>query len=470
MNAKPSTPTGQLQLATTPPSLRHTYATESSIADRVGWHEKFTDVMNRRMWKKGQEPLPSDESPEKPGTEVQGQPQRPYQEPTSVVDDPDYTPAVSGEGLEMIGGPTGWWEEAWDEQHQYRGFMRSTPLNKGTEIWAAIERALVEAVTLAQGPRRLRRLVENRPRSLKVAPIGDFNLSQADNGEFTLQWRRQEDETDLRIFLYKSALKNKEFQDSEQRVDGMPVQDEADEDVDKVTLSEPDNGLPMTSSMDPAADSDHRRAAKDWTSLERTEDRLSRVAAMQIEDKPLLEAPVEEPVFTQAKELGENRYDESRGIIRFVDPETLVPAQAKEPAEEQYTRVQKGTIFTGSELKFSVLKRVMQLTGKRIPDPAIQAIKSPSDLYNELIKKPKPKKLAEVLERGIKRAPSLTSLPNVRVVPYRQKPYMAESALGRKKVIERRLDEHGIREPFRDAMEMIELSERKRLLSKWDAG
>lgn len=77
--------------------------------------------MNRRMWKKGQEPLPSDESPEKPGTEVQGQPQRPYQEPTSVVDDPDYTPAVSGEGLEMIGGPTGWWEEAWDEQHQYRG-------------------------------------------------------------------------------------------------------------------------------------------------------------------------------------------------------------------------------------------------------------------------------------------------------------------------------------------------------------
>lgn len=45
---------------------------------------------------------------------------------------------------------------------------------------------------------------------------------------------------------------------------------------------------------------------------------------------------------------------------------------------------------------------------------------------------------------------------------------MAESALGRKKVIERRLGEYGIEEPFKEEMERIEEYERKRLSKKWD--
>ncbi|KAL8935293.1 MAG: hypothetical protein Q9211_004770 [Gyalolechia sp. 1 TL-2023] len=428
--------------------------------------------MNRRMWKKRGEPSTSDESPEKLGVEVQGQPDQP---PTAVDDDADYTPAVSGEGLEIIGGPTGWWEKAWDEQHQYQGFMRSMPLHKPAEIWAAIERAVVEAVTLAQGPRRIRRLVKNRPRPLEVGPMGDFNLSQADNGHFTLRWRRQEDEMDLRRFLHQSALENKGSQESNQIVDGMPAEDETsaeDETAGELVdawLVQPDNRWSATTSVDPAAGSDHGRVTKDWTSLEQTEDRLRRASAMQTEDEPLPEAPAEEVMFIQAKEIGESQDDGSQGITRSVDPEKPALAQAKEPAGDDYPGIQESIRFTDPELKFSVFKRVMQLTGQRIPDPAIQAIESSRDLYFELVRKPKPKKLAEVLERGAKRAPSLTSLPNVRLVPYRQKPYMAESALGRKKVIEKRLEEYGIQEPFRDVMETIESFERKRLLSKRDA-
>lgn len=118
---QPSTPTRQLLRPIKTSSLRRTYATESSIGDRVGWHKKFTDAMNKRMWKEGQAPTSDDQDPQKPGTEVQGQPQRPNQEPTAMVDDTDYAPAVSGEGLEMIGGPSGWWEEGWDEEHHFQG-------------------------------------------------------------------------------------------------------------------------------------------------------------------------------------------------------------------------------------------------------------------------------------------------------------------------------------------------------------
>ena len=31
----------------------------------------------------------------------------------------DYVPATTWDGLDQIGGATGWWEEAWDEEHQF---------------------------------------------------------------------------------------------------------------------------------------------------------------------------------------------------------------------------------------------------------------------------------------------------------------------------------------------------------------
>ena len=33
----------------------------------------------------------------------------------------DYVPATTWDGLDHIGGATGWWEEAWDEEHQFNG-------------------------------------------------------------------------------------------------------------------------------------------------------------------------------------------------------------------------------------------------------------------------------------------------------------------------------------------------------------
>lgn len=35
----------------------------------------------------------------------------------------EYIPASSWDGLEQIGGATGWWEEAWDRDHQFEGYI-----------------------------------------------------------------------------------------------------------------------------------------------------------------------------------------------------------------------------------------------------------------------------------------------------------------------------------------------------------
>ena len=82
----------------------------------------------------------------------------------------------------------------------------------------------------------------------------------------------------------------------------------------------------------------------------------------------------------------------------------------------------------------------MQLTGTRIPDPAIDGIKSTNGLLGHLIKKPKPKKLAETLTLSEK----LQSLPNLQIMDRRYTPIDKEKELGRWKVIEKELRQRGL--------------------------
>ena len=84
-----------------------------------------------------------------------------------------------------------------------------------------------------------------------------------------------------------------------------------------------------------------------------------------------------------------------------------------------------------------ILKRVMQLTGKRIPDPEIAGIVNPRQLMVHLVKKPKPKKLAETTNR-------LADLPNVQIFDRRFTPIDREKEVGRWKVIEEELQARGL--------------------------
>ena len=82
----------------------------------------------------------------------------------------------------------------------------------------------------------------------------------------------------------------------------------------------------------------------------------------------------------------------------------------------------------------------MQLTGRRIPDPDIAAITSPKSLLVHLVKKPKPKKIAEALLKSN----AVVELPNVHVLDKRYGIIHREIEVGRWKVIKEELERRGL--------------------------
>ncbi|KAH7050311.1 ribosomal subunit 39S-domain-containing protein [Macrophomina phaseolina] len=87
------------------------------------------------------------------------------------------------------------------------------------------------------------------------------------------------------------------------------------------------------------------------------------------------------------------------------------------------------------EVKFAVVKRVMQLTGIRIPDPVIADSATAGILLNKITVRPEPKKLADKLGHDQKFA----KLPNVKISSRRITPIDKEKEVGRWKVIEQKL-------------------------------
>lgn len=87
-----------------------------------------------------------------------------------------------------------------------------------------------------------------------------------------------------------------------------------------------------------------------------------------------------------------------------------------------------------------IIKRVMQLTGIRLHDPVIQKCNTVGILFEQLVAKPKPKKLAEALETSQRFA----ELPNVKVFGRRVTPIDKERQVGRWKVIEQELLDRGL--------------------------
>lgn len=82
----------------------------------------------------------------------------------------------------------------------------------------------------------------------------------------------------------------------------------------------------------------------------------------------------------------------------------------------------------------------MQLTGRRIPDPDISAITTPKALLVHLIKKPKPKKIAEALLKSNE----IVQLPNVQILNKRYGLIQRETEVGRWKVIREELEKRGL--------------------------
>lgn len=82
-----------------------------------------------------------------------------------------------------------------------------------------------------------------------------------------------------------------------------------------------------------------------------------------------------------------------------------------------------------------LLKRILQLSGHRIPDPKILGLQTVGDLLAALSEKPRPKKLADQLLAD----PALAALPNVEIRNKRYGPIDKERDVGRWKLIEKEL-------------------------------
>ncbi|KAL8895632.1 MAG: hypothetical protein Q9207_008081 [Kuettlingeria erythrocarpa] len=414
----PSAPSRRTPCST--PSLRRTYA--SSRLER--FQDAITEGLSKRLFKKGEaEEIIEQQKKKEPAPS-------PPQEPMPPIDDYDYTPALSGAELETIGGPTGWWEQAWDEEHQFEGFMRATPLRDHTEVRSAIGRALVEAVLLRQASRgselqsaierSLKHIQTSRPhnknmrmnlvmnqiRPRDVPAIGNVGIWQKKDCEIRLDWARPEDKETICSFLC-TCLQESTNIEKPGEVDGkLDVEDGQEESGEETTLSQLESDDPVEVARDSAVEIDEPREDLDRKA---PEDDLATELAM----------------VTSAEQ--ERKSDEA-SYIRIHHPISL--------------------------------------------NPDLQAIMTTEDLYGELTHKAKPRKLADKLvladvagkRSGVKTLKPLNILPNVNILPSKYKPFMADGALGRQKVIEQRLEEHGIEEPWKDMMDRIEEHERNRLL------
>ena len=101
------------------PFNRRSYATEPSIPDK--FQAYFNKTIGKRLFKDGKIPGTVDET-DQPDDKPAGPPGVEKTTTDLLDDDPDYKPATSGEGMEAVGGPTGWWEKTWDEEHQFQGY------------------------------------------------------------------------------------------------------------------------------------------------------------------------------------------------------------------------------------------------------------------------------------------------------------------------------------------------------------
>ncbi|MCJ1392172.1 hypothetical protein MMC18_005039 [Xylographa bjoerkii] len=278
----------------------------------------------------------------------------------------DYVPATTWDGLDHIGGATGWWEEAWDEEHQFNGFMSPTKLESNDAVKRVVRKAIVEIHMLKQ---------VNKP----FAEVTQFPLqSQFDFSSVTFV--KAEDGI---ISMDNGGIENK-----------------------SVTLD-------SIMSLDQAPEAE----AEAPTAIH-SEDEVSR-----------------EALETHLKfgDIAINQDTIGRQISDTGNTEKPVPQRVDD-------EIWMGISLEDQMMKFAVLKRVMQLTGRRIADPVIGRVHNVADLVEHLTEKPKPKKLAEQLMAK----PALASMPNVQIFDRRHTPIDKEKEVGRWKVIERELMRRGL--------------------------
>ncbi|KAL8831710.1 MAG: hypothetical protein Q9191_000720 [Dirinaria sp. TL-2023a] len=304
-------------------------------------------------------------------------------------EDEGYTPATTWDGLQRVGGRPSL--EEFEKGHRWEeGFMLPTKLQSKDDILTATYRALTEVFTLRQAG--LPFIIQSQ--------LGDDRDLEAAHQAIL----RQEKDGSVQV----------EYPDEASR----------ETVITALTTDLPEEEESREEGVEEAKEEGSRGPETEVT----TEQNLQDKSVTNSED------------VKQAGQLDERDDD-------FFEPD-------EQPGNESMTRqpvpVENWikTSFPDPAVKFAILKRVMQLTGHRIPDPAIQDINSAKALVGQLVRKPKPKKLAERLTAN----GELSNLPNVKLRERRWTPIDKEKEVGRWKVIEEELRKrdlpitgHGVR-------------------------
>ncbi|MCJ1239169.1 hypothetical protein MMC14_007162 [Varicellaria rhodocarpa] len=346
---------------------RATIATSASRAAEPNRQLPFSEKLRRKIWGTDTPPGQADPYTKQP-KDVKGalaSDERVTLENHTLAADSqlDYVPASTWDGLEQIGGATGWWEDAWDKQHQFTGFMTTEKLQSRSDLEDAIRQALIEVYTLAKACLPLTRAVH----ALDDQIIPDF-----------------------------SGVR---FGVRGQRVDVFYPSEQIRQDI------------------------------LDSTSAPRN--RVKEVLEAQSESKTSEAAETTDLQSVQETSIDELLLEEEAKVEDLSHEDESFTGR-----DESWMAVPLGK----PAIKFAILKRVMQLTGKRIPDPAIPDIKHGKALLTHLITKPKPMKLAESLLNKT----DLLSIPNVQILDRRFTPIDKEKEVGRWKVIEQELKTRGL--------------------------
>ncbi|KAH6719135.1 ribosomal subunit 39S-domain-containing protein [Leptodontidium sp. MPI-SDFR-AT-0119] len=300
---------------------------------------------------------------------------------------PKYTPATTWDGLETLG----YVEDRWAADHLYTPFVPMEVKTDSEEITAALHRAMVEIFALREAGVPLESVSSKMPgRDLTL----DVTLDQSPSGP-------------VLKFMGDAAPP---LQDLVGSVTGQAqVQAKA---VDETAEHE----VPTESEEDVAADRS-------------TVDPLHPDAEPAVEESFKKENPTESEEDVDADRTSEDPLHQANSVD--VTYEELIASWGPEWLQVS---------LENPEIKFAVLKRMMQLTGIRIPDAHLNSSKTASALLKLLIIPPKPRKLVDALSQK----EDLVTLPNVSIYARRITPVDKERSLGRWKVIEKELEERGL--------------------------
>ncbi|KAL2047690.1 hypothetical protein N7G274_000732 [Stereocaulon virgatum] len=372
-----------------------------------------TEKWRKKIW--GSENPPGQEDPYgAPGVLDQRAEERVVVEPESAkqvdtdeeeLDDvEDYKRATTWEGLERV-GYSSWGKEQFNMLHPFEGFM-DPKLESREKIVVAVHRALVEVFALKQAGLPL--VMDYDAGDVFLDNVDDFLLRLAKEAKFEIdatgEWR---------LVLEKQELEGDIIGSITPRAD---VDEDEEGDVE---------------------DTEEREKGEDLTEGEQSEEMVQK----EDEDACRLAAssPATEPQAVETESLADY---ESSHHPSAEGPPTLssIPDHVLLPEDNNWRNMS----LEDPEIKFAVLKRVMQLTGTRIPDPVIADIKNTKLLLSHLLKKTKAKKLAENLVAG-----EAADLPNVQILERRYTFVHKEKELGRWKMIEQELEKRGLPVPGR---------------------